>query len=64
MAKGWHQKQKERGDRLILSWFEPRKCWKKYKDGKTKYFHHPDSAAGPRRGAIEAPDRHARMTPR
>jgi integrase len=46
MAKGWHQKQKERGDRLILSWFEPRKCWKKYKDGKTKYFHHPDSAAG------------------
>lgn len=46
MAKGWHRKQKERGVKLILTWFEPRKCWKKYRDGKTKYFHHPNLAAG------------------
>jgi hypothetical protein len=46
MAKSWHQKQKDRGIRLVLSWFEPRKCWKKYRDGKTKYFHHPNSASG------------------
>lgn len=46
MAKGWHQVQKDKGVKLILTWFTARKCWKKYRDGKTKYFHHPNSAAG------------------
>lgn len=46
MAKGWHQRQKEKGIKLILTWFEPRKCWKKYRDGRLKYFKHPNSAAG------------------
>ncbi len=46
MATEWHQKQKDRGARLILSWFKPRKCWKKFREGTTKYFHHPNSAAG------------------
>jgi hypothetical protein len=46
MAKDWHQKQKDRGVKLIISWFAPRKCCKKYRNGKTKYFHHPNSAAG------------------
>jgi integrase len=46
MPKSWHQRQKERGVKLILTWFEPRQCWKKYRSGKTRYFHHPNSAAG------------------
>lgn len=46
MAKPWHQKQKDRGVKLILGWFAPRKCWKKFRDGQTKYFRHPNSAAG------------------
>lgn len=46
MAKGWHQKQKGKGVKLILTWFAPRNCWKKYRGGTTKYFHHPNSAAG------------------
>lgn len=46
MARGWHQKQKDKGVKLILTWFEARQCWKKYRDGKTKYFHQLNSAAG------------------
>lgn len=46
MSKPWHQRQKDRGGRLILSWFTPRQCWKKYHDGKVKYFKHPNSAGG------------------
>jgi hypothetical protein len=46
MPKHWHQRQKERGVKLVLSWFEPRKSWKKYHEGEVKYFKHPDSAEG------------------
>jgi hypothetical protein len=46
VPKLWHQQQKERGVKLVLSWFAPRQCWKKYHDGKVKYFKHPNSAAG------------------
>ncbi|GEM_PF-3480492 len=53
MPKGWHQKQKDRGVKLILTWFTPRSCWKKYRDGKTKYFHHPNSAAGYEEEVVE-----------
>ena len=53
MAKPWHQRQKERGVRLVLSWFTPRECWKKYRDGKVKYFKHPNSAAGYEAAVLE-----------
>lgn len=46
MPKPWHQRQKEQGVKLVLSWFTPRKCWKKYHDGEVRYFKHPDSAEG------------------
>jgi len=46
MPKPWHIRQKEHGVKLILSWFEPRKSWKKYHEGEVKYFKHPDSADG------------------
>jgi integrase len=46
MPKPWHQRQKKQGVKLVLSWFPPRKCWKKYHDGEVKYFKHPDSAEG------------------
>lgn len=46
MAKGWHRQQKDRGVKLVLSWFAPRLCWKKYHEGTVKYFKHPNSAKG------------------
>ena len=46
VAKAWHQRQKDRGVKLILTWFEPRKRWKKYHDRKVWYFKHPNSAEG------------------
>lgn len=46
MAKDWHQRQKARGIKLILTWFGARNRWKKFRDGHTKYFTHPNSAAG------------------
>ena len=49
MPKLWHQRQKQQGVKLVLSWFSPRKCWKKYHDGEVKYFKHPDTAEGTRR---------------
>lgn len=46
MPKPWHQRQKDRGVKLILTWFEARKRWKKYHEGKVWYFKHPNSAEG------------------
>lgn len=46
MATLWSDQQKRRGDKLILGWFRPRACWKKYRKGATKYFHQPNSKAG------------------
>ena len=37
MPKPWHQRQKEQGGKLVLSWFAPRKCWKKHLDGEVNY---------------------------
>ena len=37
----------------MLSWFAPRKCWKKYHDGEVKYFKHPDSAEGYEAAVLE-----------
>jgi hypothetical protein len=37
----------------VLSWFEPRNCWRKYRDGEVKYFKHPNSAEGYEAVAIE-----------
>ena len=53
MAKEWHQQQKNRGVKLALSWFAPRKCWKKYHEGTVKYFKHPNSAKGYEAAAVE-----------
>lgn len=49
----WHKRQKARGSRLVLSWFPPRQCWKKYRNGKTKYFKHPNSAEGYEAAVVE-----------
>lgn len=46
MPNPWHQRQKARGVKLVLSWFAPRKCWKKYHGGKVRYFKYPNSAEG------------------
>ena len=46
MPKPWHRQQKERGTKLLLTWFAPRKCWKKFHDGEVKYFKCPNSAEG------------------
>ena len=53
MPKPWHQRQKEQGAKLVLSWFAPRKCWKKYHDGEVKYFKHPDMAEGYEAAVLE-----------
>ena len=53
MPKPWHQRQKEQGAKLVLSWFAPRKCWKKYHDGDVKYFKQPDSAEGYEAAVLE-----------
>ncbi len=36
-----------------LSWFSPRKCWKKYHQGEVKYFKHADSAEGYEAAVLE-----------
>lgn len=46
MPRLWHERQKAQGVKLILSWFAPRRCWKKYHNGKVRYFKHPNSAEG------------------
>jgi len=46
MKMGFSDRQKQAGIRLELTWFEPRKCWKKKHSGKVKYFRHPDTKAG------------------
>jgi integrase len=43
---GWAQQQKDKGVRLSLTWFAPRKCWKKKVKGKPIYFKYPDSGRG------------------
>ncbi len=53
MPKPWHQRQKEQGGKLVLSWFAPRKCWKKYHDGEVKYFKQPDTAEGYEAAVLE-----------
>ena len=53
MPKPWHQRQKEQGGKLVLSWFAPRKCWKKYNGGEVKYFQHPDTAEGYEAAVLE-----------
>lgn len=53
MPKTWHQRQKEQGAKLILSWFAPRKCWKKYHDGEVKYFKQPNTADGYEKAVLE-----------
>ena len=50
---GWSQQQKKKGVRLSLTWFAPRKCWKKKVGGQVKYFKFPDSGRGYEQ-AIEA----------
>ena len=43
----WAARQKELGNKLELTWFEPRNCWKKkHSLGKVNYFHFPDSKGG------------------
>jgi len=46
VPKPWHQRQRDRGVKLVLTWFAPRKCWKKYHEGKVWYFKQPNSAEG------------------
>ena len=53
MPKPWHRRQKEQGTKLVLSWFAPRECWKKYHGGEVKYFKHPDSAEGYEAAVLE-----------
>ena len=53
MPKPWHKRQKEEGAKLVLSWFAPRKCWKKYHDGEVKYFKQPDTAEGYETAVLE-----------
>ncbi|HBO43640.1 MAG TPA: hypothetical protein DD670_06865 [Planctomycetaceae bacterium] len=53
MPRAWSQQQKERGTRLVLSWFQPRNCWKKYHGGKVKYFKYPNSVAGYQAAVLE-----------
>ena len=43
---GWAQQQKHKGVRLSLTWFAPRKCWKKKVKGNVVYFKFPDSGRG------------------
>jgi len=45
-AMGWAQQQKKKGIRLSLTWFAPRKCWKKKVKGQVAYFKFPDSGRG------------------
>ena len=42
----WAQQQKKKGIRLSLTWFAPRKCWKKKVKGDVIYFKFPDSGRG------------------
>ena len=53
MPKPWHQRQKEQGSKLVLSWFAPRKCWKKYSSGEVKYFKQPDTSDGYEAAVLE-----------
>ena len=53
MPQSWQQRQKKQGAKLVLSWFEPRKCWKKYHDGEVKYFKQPNSAEGYEAAVLE-----------
>jgi len=53
MPRPWHRRQKEQGTKLVLSWFAPRECWKKYHGGEVKYFKHPDSAEGYEAAVLE-----------
>ena len=53
MAKPWHQRQKEKGVKLILTWFGARNCWKKYHGGEVWYFKYPDSAEGYETAVLE-----------
>ena len=53
MSKPWHQRQKEQGAKLVLTWFTPRRCWKKYVSGEVKYFKHPDTAEGYEAAVLE-----------
>jgi hypothetical protein len=53
VPKPWHKRQKQQGIKLVLSWFEPRKCWKKYHGGDVKYFKQPDSADGYEAAVLE-----------
>jgi hypothetical protein len=53
MPQPWHQRQKKLGVKLVLSWFEPRKCWKKYHEGEVKYFKQPNSGAGYEAAVLE-----------
>jgi len=43
---GWAQQQKQKGVRLSLTWFQPRRCWKKKVKGDVIYFKFPDSGRG------------------
>ena len=53
MPKSWHKRQREQGVKLVLSWFAPRKCWKKYHGGEVKYFKHPSTAEGYEAAVLE-----------
>ncbi|MEK6262769.1 MAG: hypothetical protein AABP62_29580 [Planctomycetota bacterium] len=53
MAKPWHERQKEKGVKLVLTWFTPRNCWKKYRSGDVWYFKQPDSAEGYEAAVLE-----------
>ena len=46
MPSLWSERQKKHGVKLVLGWFKPRNCWKKYRNGVTRYFQHPNSKAG------------------
>jgi len=46
MAKKlWSEIQIDKGIKLELTWFKPKKCWKKFK-GKVFYMSHPNSKSG------------------
>lgn len=53
MPTPWQQRQKKLGVKLVLSWFAPRKCWKKYHGGEVKYFKEPNSAEGYEAAVLE-----------
>ena len=49
MAKGYAERCKEAGIKLELTWFAPRKCWKKFWSElpeKLKYLHYPNTKQG------------------